>query len=282
MTWPGGACAALSITVDNLGEAAEIALGLRDAAAPLGDHYSVATALPIVLDMLAAAGSSATFFVEGINAEAYPGALRAIDEAGHEIGFHAWCHEEWAALDADAEVLNVDRSLAALRAIGIDVAGFRPPGGRLTPRTLSLLADRGLRHCSPAGSAPGVAERIAVLPFAWPAVDAFHILPAFAALRERVSGDAEPGGPDAVRAALTEAVDDALARGTHATLVLHNWLVELELDAVRHVLAHVRVAADAGDLWVAPCRDVAAWVAERPASFGASPVLDERSWTEPA
>lgn len=281
MSWPGGARAALSITVDNLGEAAEIELGLRDSTAPLGDHYSVTTALPIMLDALAAARLSATFFVEGINAEAYPGALRTIGDAGHEIGFHAWCHEEWAALDADAEIANVDRGLAALRAIEIDVAGFRPPGGRITPRTLDLLADRGLRHCSPAGSGPGF-DRIAVLPFAWPAVDAFHILPSFAGLRERVTGDAEPGGADAVRAALTAAVDDALAHGTHATLVLHTWLIELELDAVRDVLARVRGAVDDGELWAAPCRDVAAWMGEHPASFEAPPVLDERSWAEPA
>jgi peptidoglycan/xylan/chitin deacetylase (PgdA/CDA1 family) len=279
--WPGGARAAVSVTVDNLGEAAEIELGLRDADVPLGGHYSVTTALPIMLDALAAAGLPATFFVEGINAEAYPDALHAIG-AGHELAYHAWCHEDWSALDAGAEVANLDRGLAALNAIGIDAVGFRPPGGRLTPRTLDLLARRGVRYCSPAGSAPGIDRGVAVIPFAWPAVDAFHVLPSFAALREHVSGDGEPGGADAVRAALLQSVEDVLAGGGHATLVLHTWMVELELDAVRDVLARVREAVDSGELWAAPCRDVAAWMADHASSFGDPPRLDRTSWTAPS
>jgi peptidoglycan/xylan/chitin deacetylase (PgdA/CDA1 family) len=280
--WPDGARAAVSITVDNLGEAAEIELGMRAADAPLGGHYSVVTALPIVLDALAAARLHATFFVEGINAEAYPDALHAIGAAGHELGFHAWCHEDWSALDAQAEEANLDRGLAALRAIGVDVAGFRPPGGRLTPHTLELLAGRGLRHCSPAGATAGIDRGVAVLPFAWPAVDAFHVLPAFGALREHVAGDAEPGGADAVRAALLRSVEDALAGGGHTTLVLHTWMIELELDVVREVLARVRTMVDAGELWSAPCRDVAAWIAEHAAIFSAAPRLDDTSWTAPS
>jgi peptidoglycan/xylan/chitin deacetylase (PgdA/CDA1 family) len=259
--WPGGARAAISVTVDNLGEAAEIQLGLRDPDAPLGDHYSVTTALPIMLDALVAAQLRATFFVEGINAQIYPDALRAIGDAGHELAYHAWCHEEWGTLDADAEAANLDRGLAALKAIGIEVAGFRPPGGQLTPRTLDLLAQRGLCYCSPAAGSPPGTDRVAVLPFAWPAVDAFHVLPVFAALREQLAGDPEPGGANAVRRELLNAIEQARARGGHVTLVLHTWLIELELDAVRDILARIKAAVDSGDLWSAPCRDVAAWLA---------------------
>ncbi len=282
--WPGAARAAVSITVDNLGEAAEIELGLRDAAAPLGGHYSVTTALPIVLGELADAQLSATFFVEGINAEGYPEALHAIVEAGHEVAFHAWCHEDWSALDADAEAANLDRGLAAFQAVGIEIAGMRPPGGRLTPRSPKLFASRGLRYCSPAGSTAGLVDDdggVAVIPFAWPAVDAFHVLPGFGALRKHVFGREEPGGPDAVRASLLQAVEDALAGGGHTTLVLHNWAIELERDAVRDVLARIRRAVDDGTLWAAPCRDVAAWIADNVASFGDSPILDDVSWTAP-
>jgi peptidoglycan/xylan/chitin deacetylase (PgdA/CDA1 family) len=271
----------VSLTLDNLGEAAEIELGLRDADAPLGGHYSVTTALPIVLDLLDDVDLRATFFVEGLNAEVYPDVLRDIRDAGHELAYHAWCHEDWSALDAEAEVANLDRGLAALRAIGVDVLGMRPPGGRLTPRTLDLLVSRGLRYCSPAGSAPGF-EHVAVLPFAWPAVDAFHVLPAFAALRERLSGSAQAGGPDAIRAALLSSVDEVLTGGRHATLVLHTWMIELERDVVEEVLARIRRGVDGGKLWAAPCRDVAAWMVEHASSFGAPPILDRTSWMAPS
>ena len=279
--WPGGAGAAISITVDNLGEAAEIELGLRGPSESLGGHYSVTTALPIMLDMLAAADLPATFFVEGINAEIYPRALLAIAAARHELAYHSWCHEDWSALDAGAEQANLDRGLAALSAIGVDVVGLRPPGGRITPRTLELIADRGLTYCSPAGTVAGI-ERVAIVPFTWPAVDCFHVLPGFAALRERVTGSAEAGGPDAVRDALLGLIEEVVVSGGHATLVLHNWMIELEKAAVGDVLARVRAGVDAGELWAARCRDVAGWIAAHPLLFAAAPVLDSTSWMAPA
>jgi peptidoglycan/xylan/chitin deacetylase (PgdA/CDA1 family) len=279
--WDRGARAAVSVTFDNLGEAAEIELGLRDPGAAAGGHYSVTTALPIVLEMLATAGLTATFFVEGINAELYPDALRDIRDAGHELAFHAWCHEDWSTLDAAAELANLDRGLAAMRALGIEVLGMRPPGGRLTPATPALLASRGLSYCSPAGTAPGI-DCIAVLPFAWQAVDAFHVLPVFAALREHLGGSVDPGGPSAVRAVLLESVEGALRSGGYAALVLHTWMIELERDAVRDVLARVADGVRGGELWSAPCCDVASWIAERRVGADLPPVLDSTSWTAPA
>jgi peptidoglycan/xylan/chitin deacetylase (PgdA/CDA1 family) len=280
-TWPGGTHAAVSITVDNLGEAAEIELGLRDADAPAGAHYSVTDALPIMLAELASADLQATFFVEGINAEVYPDALAAIGAAGHEIGYHAWCHEDWSTLDRDGERANLDRGLAAFEAIGIEVRGFRPPGGRITPSTLELLVDRRLIYCSPAGNGAGI-DHLAMLPFSWQAVDVFHVLPAFAALREHLTGSAEPGGADAVRTALLASIERALADGTHATLVLHTWMIELVRDVVHDVLARIRVGVDAGELWSAPCQDVATWIGEHGESFPTMPQLDETSWMAPS
>ena len=285
--WPAGARGAVSVTFDNLGEAAEIELGLRDPQAPRGGHYSVTTALPIVLSELARAELRATFFVEGINAEIYPDALRGIDAAGHELAYHAWCHEDWSALDPEAEAANLGRGLDALEALGIEVLGMRPPGGRLTERTLALLRGRGLRYCSPAGSAAGV-DQIAVLPFAWQAVDAFHVLPAFAALRKRLTGSAEPGGAAAVKTALLQCIEDALAGGGHAVLVLHTWLIELERDVVRDVLTYVHERVATGELWAAPCREIATWMTDGDRKDPGTPpipplpALDHTSWTAPA
>lgn len=281
--WPDGARAAVSLTFDNLGEAAEIELGLRSAEQPRGGHWSVVSALPVVLEELAGAGLEATFFVEGVNAGIYPEALRSIVAAGHEVGFHAWCHEDWGALaaDAEAEADNLDRGLAVLRGLGLEVAGFRPPGGLIGPATVELLREFGVRHCSPAGSAPGLDGGVAVLPFAWPAVDVLHVLPQFAALRRHLTGSEQAGGPDAVRAALLAAIDHAVADGGHAVLVLHTWLAEGVRDALHAVLARCAAGAASGELWVARCDAVADWVAAHPAGFASAPLLDRTSWTEP-
>jgi peptidoglycan/xylan/chitin deacetylase (PgdA/CDA1 family) len=283
-SWPDGRRAAVSLTFDNLGEAAEIELGLRGPEEPRGGHWSVVSALPVVLEELAGAELPATFFVEGVNAEIYPEALTEIEAAGHEIGFHAWCHEDWAGLTPAQEADNLDRGLAALRGLGLSVSGFRPPGGLISADTAGLLSARGVRHCSPAGSAPGLDDGIAILPFAWPAVDVFHVLPQFAALRAHVGApwSEEPGGPDAVRTALLEEVDRAVADGGHAVLVLHTWMAEGERDALRDVLAHCAAGVASGELWVARCDAVADWIAEHPADFATGPVLDRTSWTDPS
>jgi peptidoglycan/xylan/chitin deacetylase (PgdA/CDA1 family) len=268
--WPDGAGAAVCVTFDNLGEAAEQELG---APTPTGGHASVTTALPIVLDALV--GLRATFFVEGVNAETYPDALRSIADAGHEVGFHAWRHEDWGRLTEDEERDNLRRGLAAMRAIGLEPLGFRPPGGLIGDRTLELLRAEGLRYCSPAGGGVGPG----VLPFAWRHVDAYHLLPAFEALRCHIDGAGEAGGPDAVAEALVAGVDAAVEDGGLAVLVLHTWLIEAERDAVRAVLGHV--AGLRGEAWVARCDEVAGWVQEHPERFPRGAELDRTSWLDP-
>jgi peptidoglycan/xylan/chitin deacetylase (PgdA/CDA1 family) len=278
--WPDDRRAAVSLTFDNLGEAAEIQLGLRSVD-EVGDHYSVAVGLPIVLAELEAAGLPATFFVEGLNASVYPEELRRIAGAGHEVAFHAWCHEEWGGLSPQQEAANLDRGLAALRALDLDVAGFRPPGGLIGPTTTSLLKAHGVRYCSPAGSASGRRDGIVLLPFSWLAVDVLHVLPQFAGLRARLTGTEDPGGPDAARGAMLAAIDAATASGGHAVLVFHNWIAEHERPQLHDVLATVADRAASGDLWVARCDKVAAWIAGRSEHFEDAPQLDHRSWQSP-
>ena len=78
-TWgPEGKPAAVSVTFDNLGEAADIGLGRWPEGQPIGEHPTVREHLPKVLEVLAEANLRATFFVESFNATLYPDALRAI------------------------------------------------------------------------------------------------------------------------------------------------------------------------------------------------------------
>ncbi len=223
---------ALALTFDNLGEAADLERG----AAPVGHHASVDEVLPWLLDALQERGLRATFFVEGINARQHPDALREIARRGHEIGGHAWRHERWDALSPDAEEHTLTRALGALRDLGLDVRGFRPPGGELNPGSLALLRAHGLDWCSPHGTrAEHRADGLHVLPFAWPLVDAYHRLERFSALREAHGDPAAALGP----AATADRLEAELARAALPTcLVLHPFLaVGAEgADATRRVL----------------------------------------------
>ncbi|MGC1853619.1 MAG: polysaccharide deacetylase family protein, partial [Solirubrobacterales bacterium] len=115
--WPGGASGALCLSFDNLGEAAEIELGALPADAPLGEHFTATRVLPPLLDALGERDLAATFFVEGLNAELYPGALEAIAVDGHEVGYHAWRHEQWDELSAAEQTENLRRGVDAFDAL---------------------------------------------------------------------------------------------------------------------------------------------------------------------
>jgi peptidoglycan/xylan/chitin deacetylase (PgdA/CDA1 family) len=279
MIWPRDARAAVCVTFDNLGEAAEQEMG---ADTPTGGHRSVAASLPIVLEELASTELTATFFVEGVNAETYPDALWSIVDAGHEVAYHAWRHEEWGRLGSAEEDDNLARGVAAMTSLfGRPPAGFRPPGGLLGEGTLDRLRERGMRYCSPAGASVAI-DRAVLLCFAWPHVDAYHLLPPFEALRSHIDGSGEAGGPERVAQACVAAVDDAIADGGCSVLVFHTWLIEAERDAVCDVLRHVKTAAERGDVWAARCGEVAEWVEDHPESFAGAPKLDTTSWLDPS
>ena len=242
--------ATVSLTFDNLGEVTALARGQWPEDEPLGRHPSVTRALPRILALLDDAGLRATFFIEGLNAELYPDALRELAAAGHEVAYHGWRHEPWAELEPASERELLERGVAALAALGLRPAGFRPPGGELTRASAALLRELGFAYCSPMGEEVARRDGLVVLPFRWPLVDAFHYLARFGDLR----GSREPSPPSALR----EAVMTALDRGGHVTLVFHPFLTEREerFELLREVLGRLRDDA----LWCAPCREVAAAV----------------------
>jgi peptidoglycan/xylan/chitin deacetylase (PgdA/CDA1 family) len=163
-------------------------------------------------------GLRATFFVEGLNAELYPDALRSLDAAGHEVALHGWRHEPWAGLDAERERELLERAVERFASLGLRPVGFRPPGGGLTEATIPLLRELGFSYCSPAGSEVDERDGLLLLPFRWELVDARYYLPRFARMR----GQEEPLPP----AALRDAVFGALDAGGVVTLVFHPFLME--------------------------------------------------------
>jgi peptidoglycan/xylan/chitin deacetylase (PgdA/CDA1 family) len=198
------------ITFDNLGEVADLERGRWPVDAPLGRHASVTRTLPRILELLGETGVRATFFVEGLNAELYPDALREIDAAGHEVAYHGWRHERWADLDPEAERSSLARGVAALDALGLRPLGFRPPGGSLTPTTPELLRELGFTYVSPEAEVAEPLEGLVVRPFRWPLVDALYYLPHFADLRERYLGTRAEQPPERLRSEIAAAPDEVL------------------------------------------------------------------------
>jgi peptidoglycan/xylan/chitin deacetylase (PgdA/CDA1 family) len=224
------------LSFDNLGEVTALARGEWPAGAPVGEHWSVTRALPRLLALLAELDLKATFFVEGLNAELYPDALRELDAAGHEVALHGWRHEPWGGLDAATERELLGRGVEAMTGLGLRPVGFRPPGGELTEATIPLLRELRFTYCSPAGERVEERDGIAILPFRWELVDAWYYLPRF-------SGTPRP---TALRAAAMRALD----RGGPVTLVFHPFLTEPEerLAVLRDVLDRARDARPMRDL----------------------------------
>ena len=177
------------LTFDNLGEASSLRARHVEPGHPAGRGSLGDAALPRLLDALDHSGLRATFFVEAINCELNPEALAEIAGRGHELGAHGWQHEQWDELGAGEERDLLARTAGAFAAAGLEVRGFRPPGGELTPRTPGLLRAQGFAWCSPAGEERRrSATDSPPCPFAWDLVDAYHLMERFAPLRDQPWG----------------------------------------------------------------------------------------------
>jgi peptidoglycan/xylan/chitin deacetylase (PgdA/CDA1 family) len=278
--WPGGPAGALSLSFDNLGEAAEIELGALAPEDARGDHFTATRVLTALLGALSESGLSATFFVEGLNTELYPTALTTIAASGHELGYHAWRHEQWGDLTAAAQAENLSRGLAAFDSLGLSLAGLRPPGGQLGAGGLRVPRDAGLRYCSPAGAGASAENGVAILPFQWRHVDACCVLPPLAPVRELISGSPDPLGAASFLGYLDAEIERLASEGGFITIVLHlsmlDWLGEERLGAL---LDRLGEASRRGDLWVAPCAEVADRVLADPSAFPGSTDLDPTGWS---
>ncbi len=119
------------------GETAGRVLHLTFDDGPNGTHT------PPLLDLLAAHGVRATFFLIGDRAEQAPDLVERLVREGHVLGNHSWHHRHFDSQPAAAQRAEIDRVEALLtRFDGLARHDFRPPRG-LLPR--SLLLDC-LRH----------------------------------------------------------------------------------------------------------------------------------------
>ena len=119
--------------------------------------------------------------------------------------------------------------------------------------------------------------RLAVLPFRWSLIDAFHYLPNFAERRQAVRGSSEPLPPAALRDCAGNALQKATADGAVLVLLFHPFLTDTDerRATMRAVLSDVRRRVAQDDVWCVPLRDIAARLRAQPGASAGDVRLDE-------
>lgn len=105
-----------------------------------------------VLQLFDKAGVKGTFFTLGWVAERYPGLIRRIVGAGHEIASHGWDHARVFTMDESAFRADLKRAQAAIEdACGQSPTGYRAPSFSIdarTPWAHRVLAEEGYAYSS--------------------------------------------------------------------------------------------------------------------------------------
>jgi peptidoglycan/xylan/chitin deacetylase (PgdA/CDA1 family) len=150
--WPVGARAAAFFSFDVDGESWLLGADERNAGLPVTMSqaaYGPRVGAFEILALLARYEVRATFFVPAWVARQYPRTLAAIVEGGHEVGLHGDKHERPDLLDREEELEIVQRSIEVLHeAAGQRPRGYRAPGAEVSPDTVSILAECGVRYSS--------------------------------------------------------------------------------------------------------------------------------------
>lgn len=134
--------AQVTLTFDFDAESLWMSLGQTSPQPMSRGRYGAKVGIDRILALLAREDIPATFFVPGETARRHPDKLRAIVDAGHEIGHHGDVHETPAMLSEDEERASMTRGLDALfQVTGKRPAGYRSPSWDFSHNTLNLLKE---------------------------------------------------------------------------------------------------------------------------------------------
>ena len=99
-----------------------------------------------IIDILNEYNVTATFFLVGFWVDDYPEMVKAIDEAGLEIGTHSNTHPDMVKLDKATILSELETSISKITAItGKEVKVFRPPYGSYNNTLINACEELGLQ-----------------------------------------------------------------------------------------------------------------------------------------
>jgi peptidoglycan/xylan/chitin deacetylase (PgdA/CDA1 family) len=103
-----------------------------------------------LVDLLEEHQIPSTWFIPGHTIDTYPDICRRIAAAGHEIGYHGYCHEAPSSKRDEYDELNIlERSIACIERISANApVGHRLPGGNPGTRWVNMLLEHGFSYDS--------------------------------------------------------------------------------------------------------------------------------------
>ena len=102
---------------------------------------------PRLLKLFDRLGIQTTWFIPGHSIETFPQQMKAVAEAGHEVGVHGYSHENPISMTPEQEEAVLDRCIALVTDLtGSPPAGYVAPWWEFSRVTNELLLRKGIRY----------------------------------------------------------------------------------------------------------------------------------------
>lgn len=100
-----------------------------------------------LLDLFKKYDMKTTWFIPGHSVETFPEQMKAVAQAGHEIGLHGYSHENPIAMTPEQEEAVLDKSIALITELaGCRPTGYVAPWWEFSRVTNELLLKKGIKY----------------------------------------------------------------------------------------------------------------------------------------
>ena len=111
--------------------------------------FAAKRGVPRLLNLFKRYGIQTTWGVTGHSVESFPNIFEKIVDDGHEIGIHGYSHENPLAMTSNQEADVLDKTIDVIsKFTGKRPVGHMAPWWELSPNTIALLRERGIKYDS--------------------------------------------------------------------------------------------------------------------------------------